>query len=581
MSALTWQTFRDTDFASLDEVASVWEQQIRVSTEEYEAAIFDDTPVLRADSGEYEGGGADATREYFRRTFDRFVEDLESAERIKNLLHDGAEWFEGRRQELNDLLAEGGLYLLPTGGVGEERFEVSGAQVLDDPVAAAGVPPERRLELEGMVERAEGLTERFRSLMTEVRRYDDELSAQPKAIDDDVPELEPKLSDPRYDDWAAERLLERHRDFLDRAESGEVSPEEVNEWWGSLSDEDRELFTTEHPGVVGPLDGVPTEYRDRANRELLDDEIGDLDSRIQDLEAQAEEAQGDPGADPSWSTIMGELATLQERHDGLTDLQGTIEEDYKINDELKLPYYLIDLDTAGDGQAVVSVGNPDTADNVNVYVPGTEADLNGVGDDIGRAETMARDAYWTDPSSTTASMMWLGYDASDIVGDAALEGCAEEAAGDLSRFTDGLRSTAEGDPANLTMTGHSYGSTTIGVTAREEGLDVDNMIFVGSPGIGVDSAEDLGIGADNVWASLNDEDIISWARPDAIRAGGDYTEMVHGTDPTSDQFGGNEFYSEATRDGAKANHSAYWDEENDIGRRNMAKIVTGNTGSVT
>ncbi|WP_051325237.1 alpha/beta hydrolase [Glycomyces tenuis] len=581
MSALTWQTFRDTDFAPLDEVASVWERRIRASTEEYGAVIFDDNPVLQADSGEYEGEGADATREYFRRTFDRFVEDLESAERIKNLLYDGAEWFEGKRQELSDLLAEGGLYILPTGGVGEERFEVSGAQVLDDPVAAGGVPPERRLELEGMVERAEALTEQFRSLMAEVREYDDELSAQLKAIDDDVPQLEPKLSDPRYDDWAADQLLEQHQDFLDRAESGEVSPEEVNEWWNSLSDEERELFTTEHPSVVGPLDGVPVEYRDRANRELLDDEITDLDSQIQDLEAQAEEARGDPGADPSWSTIMGELETLQERHEGLTDLQDRIGEDYKIEDGPSFPYYLIDLDPTGDGQAVVSVGNPDTADNVNVYVPGTGADLNGIGGDIGRAEAMAADAYWSDSSSMTASMMWLGYDAPDTVGDAALESYAEGAAGDLSRFTDGLRSTAEGDPANLTMTGHSYGSTTIGVTAREEGLDVDNMIFVGSPGVGVDSAEDLGIGADNVWASLNDEDIISWARPESFQAGGDYDQMIHGTDPTSDEFGGNEFHSEATRDGAKANHSAYWDEENNIGRRNMAKIITGNTGSVT
>lgn len=576
MSALTWQTFHETDFGPLEEVASMWERQIRTSAEEYEAAIFDDNPVLQADNGEYEGEGADATREYFRRTFDRFMEDLETAERIKNLLYDGAAWFEGKRKELSDLLAEADLYIRPTGGVGEERFEVVGARDFASP-AVVGGSPEVQDQFERMGERAEELTEQFRSLMAEVREYDDELNTQLKAIDDDVPQLEPKLSDPRYGDWAADRLLEQHQDFLDRAEAGEVSPEDVNEWWDSLSDSEQQLFTTEHPEVIGPLDGVPIEYRDQANRELLDDEIGDLEEQIQVLEGQAEEAQGRLDADPSWSTIMGELDTLQERHNGLTDLQDSINEDYQIENGPAIPYYLIDLDSSGDGQAVVSVGNPDTADNVNVYVPGTGAELNDIGGDLHRAETMATDAYRAASSEETASVMWLGYDAPDTVADAVLERYAEGAAADLSRFTDGLRATSEDGPANLTMTGHSYGSTTIGVTAREEGLNVDNMIFVGSPGVGVDSAEDLGIDADNVWASLNEEDMISWARPEMFRVDGDYDRMIHGTDPTSESFGGNTFISEATRDGAKANHSAYWDKENGIGRRNIANIITGNT----
>src|SRR5699024_1176821 len=155
-----------------------------------------------------------------------------------------------------------------------------------------------------------------------------------------------------------------------------------------------------------------------------------------------------------------------ERHNGLTDLQDSINEDYQIENGPAIPYYLIDLDSSGDGQAVVSVGNPDTADNVNVYVPGTAAELNDIGGDLHRAETMATDAHEAS-DRPTASVMWLGYDAPDTVADAVLERYAEGAAADLSRFTDGLRATSEDGPANLTMTGHSYGSTTIGVTARE------------------------------------------------------------------------------------------------------------------
>jgi hypothetical protein len=135
------------------------------------------------------------------------------------------------------------------------------------------------------------------------------------------------------------------------------------------------------------------------------------------------------------------------------------------------------------------------------------------------------------------------------------------------------------------MTGHSYGSTTIGIAARDEGLDVDNMIFVGSPGVGVDNASDLGIDPDHVWSSTNPDDVIQYG-------------TVHGTDPTSEDFGGNTFTSDATRegespwnsggnvplgaaggmvaavDGAIDNHSAYWDEGNQA-RRNMALIITG------
>jgi hypothetical protein len=114
------------------------------------------------------------------------------------------------------------------------------------------------------------------------------------------------------------------------------------------------------------------------------------------------------------------------------------------------------------------------------------------------------------------------------------------------------------------------------------------MIFVGSPGVGVDNAESLGIDPENVWASRNPDDVIRFG-------------MLHGEDPTSDEFGGNEFTSEATAegerpfhgngylnmaggivaaiDGSFENHSAYW-SEGSISRENMALIVTGQESDV-
>src|SRR3712207_7943187 len=54
--------------------------------------------------------------------------------------------------------------------------------------------------------------------------------------------------------------------------------------------------------------------------------------------------------------------------------------------------------SAGDGRAIVSVGNPDAAGNVVTYVPGTTSDLPGVGGDLKRADVMAADANRIDLS---------------------------------------------------------------------------------------------------------------------------------------------------------------------------------------
>lgn len=287
------------------------------------------------------------------------------------------------------------------------------------------------------------------------------------------------------------------------------------------------------------------------------------------------EADGSPSSE--YPELEEQLAELNEEQRLLNDLRDRVDGEHP---ETGQDYYLLGFDTEGEGQAIVSVGNPDTADNVNVYVPGTGSDLGGAGYDDGglmnRVDEMAHDAKRFATDQETATVLWLGYDAPDNVYNEAIDTkYAEEAADDLSRFADGIRATADGEPSNLTMTGHSYGSTTVGTAARDEGLAVDNMIFIGSPGVGVDSAEDLGINPDNVWASRNPADVIQFT-------------MFHGEDPTGDEFGGNTFFSDVSRDlsrwnpgpGMIDNHSAYWDEGN-VSRENMALIVTGQEKQAT
>ncbi|WP_234330907.1 alpha/beta hydrolase [Streptomyces sp. NRRL F-4474] len=91
-------------------------------------------------------------------------------------------------------------------------------------------------------------------------------------------------------------------------------------------------------------------------------------------------------------------------------------------------------------------------------------------------------------------------------------------------------------------------------------LPVDSAIMLGSPGVGVDHAKDLNIPPDRIFAATADHDLI-----------------VHGTDPTTDDFGGQVF---EVPDGKwpvedwemMPAHSQYWDDKP---LRSLAGIVTG------
>jgi hypothetical protein len=582
MSELTWQTLRDTDFSKLSEAAGLWKSYIEYATETV-VGIADDVKIL-SDAGEedFKGPVAEASRGYVAEVVDVFEEDLaERATRVRTLLEDAAERFLDIQAQLNDLIAEAGGDLEPIGGVGEERFRIR-AQFASDYHQAAATDEQLRL-----AERAEALSFEFAMLMGEARGVDDNLASELESLDDSAPAMPPVVGEPGFAARNGEYLREKHEEFLEKVENGDAGPAEVTDWWNSLSEDERALFVATAPDLVGPLDGIPTEDRDTANRDLLEEEITGLDDRIARMEAELENTP----RDGRYEDLEAEIEALREQRDSLNNLNERIAEPYG-KDGHEADYYLLGYSAEADGQAIVSIGNPDTADNVNVYVPGTGANLADVDGVLSRAETMFYDASELGPAgSTTASVLWLGYDAPDTVAHAVDSGYADDAASSLSSFTEGIRATDQGSQANLTMTGHSYGSTTVGIAARDEGLNVDNMIFVGSPGVGVDNASDLGVDEDNVWASRNSDDVIRFG-------------MVHGEDPTDEDFEGNVFTSDATRegerpyhgggdvllgatsgfvaaaDGAVANHSAYWDEGN-AARDNMAYIITGQTGKVS
>jgi hypothetical protein len=355
-------------------------------------------------------------------------------------------------------------------------------------------------------------------------------------------------------------------------------PRSVNAWWSSLTDPQRRWLITHRPDLVGHLDGIPIAARDQANRLLLDAQRADLREQ-RALTARAEL--------PAPAKAL-EVKRLDRLLAGLDLVEARL-----TGHDQPQRAYLLGLDPAGDGRAVVAFGNPDTADNLVTLVPGMTSSLGGIDDELERTERMATRAAAIDPTQRTAAVLWLDYDAPDMLDDAARETRAREAGPALHRYAEGLRATHEGPSAHQAILGHSYGSVVVGVTARDHGLDADSLAFVGSPGVGVDGAADLGPPGGRTWSSTADDDLIAFAMSPhelaerlATGSAGLLTsrlfgpdtvdELWHGRDPSDPGFGARVFASDPR------GHGGYWDTDN-VALDNLARITLGpeHHGAVT
>lgn len=353
-----------------------------------------------------------------------------------------------------------------------------------------------------------------------------------------------------------------------------TAPQQVAQWWDGLTPGQQSALVTGQSVAVGALDGVPTESRDAANRIVLGAEREWLETRLASLDSTAPGAQNRQNVERN--QIERQLAGLAGIEDRLNDTQPG-----------RQPAYLLGLDTNDLGRAIVAVGNPDEADNVVTLVPGTYAALEGADGGIRDVDALVDQANRIDSSSPTAGILWIGYDAPQSIVPAAMDpSYADAAKGDLDRFQDGLRATHEGPPSNNTVIGHSYGTTVVGHTARDAGLDADNVVFAGSPGVGVDHASELGIPQDNVWATTAEHDPIQHAYSDEdlgvpihpwipiVRPNPD-PDLVHGNNPTDADFGGRVLASDpGSRWPPASAHTEDW-EPGSTSLENIGFIVAG------
>ncbi|MEV7088806.1 alpha/beta hydrolase [Streptomyces sp. NPDC093085] len=377
------------------------------------------------------------------------------------------------------------------------------------------------------------------------------------------------------------------------------SPHSNATWWKGLSEEERADYAAMYPASIGKLDGLPSDVRDDANRLVLAEQRAAKQVEYDTwLKKHPEPPYREPLVDPEtdrevegvkvvsaeWLAWNNEKRELEDGFKGMDAIEKRFD---SYTSESNRPY-LLGFDSKDMGRAIVSIGNPDTADNVVTYVPGTYAELGSIDGDLRRAELLHQRAERMDPGHSTASITWLGYDApQSIVPEATETKWADNAQDSLGNFVQGIQEANGRDP-NQTLLGHSYGSLVVGQTMRDDAdLPVDNAILVGSPGVGVDHAKDLNIPPDRVFAATAQWDLINLApppagplaplNPKAYERLFDDHSIVHGTDPVSDEFGGQVFDVPGGKWPIVSGelmpaHSQYW---GDKPLNKLATIVTG------
>ncbi|MGY4914038.1 alpha/beta hydrolase [Streptomyces sp. 900116325] len=384
-------------------------------------------------------------------------------------------------------------------------------------------------------------------------------------------------------------VLEAADPYLDsiKAPPKEATPEENAEWWKNLTSEQRDDYLAVHPNSIGSMNGLPSDVRDEANRMVLNETKAryqlELDAIPKEPTKYGPNISGSyPAAviTTEWREWQDKYGDKKARMEGVMKGMNAIQDRFDRTGNNGLPEaYLLGFDPTGlgDGKVILANGNPDKADHVGVYVPGTFAGIESVGGggdthgDLGRGERLWAESHRLTPGQNVSTITWLDYNAPDsIVPEATRGQYADEGGPRLYDFLQGngaAQQTADGTRAHTTVIGHSYGSTVVGVSAQSGSWNdpesANDFIFAGSPGVQADHAADLGVGADHVWAMGAPWD------DQVVRQGGRLMGLGdNGAIPTDESFGGNIMGSDS------GGHTGFFDESS-LSIRNQAAVIAG------
>lgn len=356
-----------------------------------------------------------------------------------------------------------------------------------------------------------------------------------------------------------------------------TDPRRVAEWWKSLTPEVRDELLATRFDALGRLRGLPAPVLNQANLRRVESDrarySAELDSVNTRIAARALELGLDPSdegalrADPALAELLDQRQDAGRRVDNATAASERVAEAAGSGYDTYVLSYDVDGPGRREGTLAIAYGDPDTASNVAVLVPGTTTTLeNGFPNGSAQALRSSMDQAGTG----NATIAWLGYDAPTWDTTVATPDNAVEGGGHLVSDVDGYRASA-GVGQHITVIGHSYGSTTVGYAAMH-GLAADDVAFVGSPGVGASSVDELSPGAGHVWAGAAEHDPVVQAT-----SGSWFTADGSSVGPYDSSFGANQFAVPDESSLASA-HSVYYANES---LTNLANIATGHYDAVT
>ncbi|OCB52241.1 hypothetical protein A5722_28650 [Mycobacterium vulneris] len=332
-------------------------------------------------------------------------------------------------------------------------------------------------------------------------------------------------------------------------------------WWAGLEAGQRDVLVAAYPQEIGNAEGIPSAVRDHANREVL---------RQHAREAAEVQAKLDAGGkttpkEEAFLVRINRLETAMQRADDAAQAAG----------EGRPLLLALDIGAfGGDGRALVSFGSdPYTADSVSWYVPGLGSQLDKLDYIMHCALNIQQSVHAENPSLSSASIAWLGYDAPNGSASARVAGTTLAQRGgemlytDISTFT-AVRDEFAGDGSHFRgnhVFGHSYGSTTTSYAGVDGRLapHVTTVTLVGSPGTGsLQHAGDFGLDEGRVFVVSSSRDFVTGLGGRTPGSMGRFGTGL-GTDPAMDTFGARrvsgEFPASMDRKDTLTTHNAYFD----------------------
>jgi hypothetical protein len=262
-----------------------------------------------------------------------------------------------------------------------------------------------------------------------------------------------------------------------------------------------------------------------------------------------------------------------KRRISLLNLRNQVE----INKTSLPPLYILKFDPNEDGKIVVSKGNPYTAKNTQVFVPGMNTKLTGIEDNLNRVSLMnnaqAREGVSGNPNDH-ATVFFLDWDPPDLdLSGVALGSPSIPSKAFEESFVPFIRLIEkENQPSRITVVAHSFGTYAVSWAISRNDLPIDGLALMGSPGVPVEHATDLTKNMNNgamVYSYTTKRDAVAIAVPYenildgpiigsllGFPLGEAVSRLTRSGDPKASDFGATRMSSKNRAN--KYGHSDYW-----------------------